>query len=96
MLEIIAERKIAEHLKICAVARCFAHTLDIRRAYAFLACDDPFCGRGLKPQKIALHRRHSRVDEQQRVVVLRHERITRQPHMTLTLKKGQEFFSYIV
>ena len=38
VLKVIAETEIAQHLKICAVARGFANSFNIRRADAFLAC----------------------------------------------------------
>ena len=96
VLEIIAEREVAEHFKIGAVARCFAHALDIGRADAFLAGGHPLAGRRDLPGEIFFHRRHAGIDEQEAVIVLRDEREARQAKVPLGFKKAQVFFAKFV
>ena len=95
-LEIIAEGEVAEHLKIGAVARRDADTLDIRRADALLACCHAFSRRRNLAGKVLLHRSHTGVDQKEAVVVLRDQREARQTKMSLGLKEREIFFSELI
>ena len=54
VFEIIAERKISEHFKICAVARGFSHAFNIGRSDTFLARCNPFSRRSFLSREIRL------------------------------------------
>ena len=90
VLEVVAEGEVAEHLEVGAVARGLAYILDITGADALLAGADAAAGRGLLAGEVGLHRRHARVYEQQRGVVLRYERKARQPQVPLRFKKREK------
>ena len=63
------QREIPQHLKEGTVPGCNAHPLNIRCTDAFLAsCDTPVGRRDLTG-KIFFQRRHTRVDQQQAVVI---------------------------
>ena len=96
VFEIIAERKVAQHLKIGAVARRDTHALDIGRADAFLAGRHAAARRRQLAGKILFQRRHAGVDEQQAFVVLRHQRKARQPQMPFAFKEFQILFADLV
>ena len=96
VLEIIAERKVAQHFKIGAVARGMAHVVDVARADALLAGADTPARRLLLPLEPGLHRRHAGVDQQNGFVVLRNQRETRQTKMILCLKEAQKHFSQLI
>ena len=95
-LEIIAEGEIAQHLKKGAVARGFAHILDIRRAHALLTGGHAAARRGDLSGKILLHWRHARIDEQKALIPLRDERKAWQPQMPLALKKAEILLPQVV
>ena len=94
--KIIAKGKIAQHLKIGAMARSFPHPVDIGRADAFLAGGHPLAGRGYLAGKVFFHGRHACIDQQQGVVVLRDERKALEPQMPFALEKAQVFFTQVV
>ena len=83
LLEVIAEREVAEHLKEGAVARGDTDPLDIGGTDALLAGSHPLAGRGKLACEVLLERRHARIDEQEALIPLRHEREARKPQMTL-------------
>ena len=89
MLEVVAEREVAQHLKEGAVAGGLADILDIAGADALLAGGDAASRRDLLTRKIRLQRRHARVDQQQAVVVVRHQAEALHDKMTLALKEIQ-------
>ena len=95
-LKVIAEREVAQHLKIGAVARGLADVVDIARADALLAGADARARRHLLAGKERLHRRHAGVDEQNRFVVLRNQRKAGQAQMSLALKKAQVHLAQFV
>ena len=93
LLEVVAEREVAQHLKVGAVARGLADVLDVAGTNALLAGRDAVTRRLLFPSEVRLHRRHAGVDEQQRLVALRDQRKARQTQMSLGLHKGEKFFT---
>ena len=54
MLEVIAERKVAQHLEKGQMPCGLAHVLDIAGAHALLAGGHPAPGRYLLPREIGL------------------------------------------
>ncbi len=96
VLEIIAERKIAQHLEKGAVPVGDTHPVDIRRADAFLTGGHPLARRGHLPGEIFLHGRHAGIDQQKAVVSLRDQGEARQPQMALGFKKRQIFLADFV
>ena len=88
MLEVVAEREVAEHFKICAVTRSLSDVLDIGRANALLAGRHAVARRFFDTLKILLQRRHARVDKQYRVIVRgRYQRKAVCAQMPLALKE---------
>ena len=77
-LEIIAERKIAQHFKECVVPRSIAHIVEIimlaTSSYAFLARHGTRNSAGFKAGKVVLKRNHPRIDEHQCRVIIRDQR----------------------
>ena len=96
LLEIVAEGEVAQHLKIGAVPGRLADVFDVARADALLTGRHAAAGRLFLALEPRLHRRHAGVDEQDRLVILRHERKTRQPQMTFRLEELQEHFPQLV
>ena len=95
-LEIVAKGEIAQHLKIGAMAGILAHTVDVQRANALLAIGHPGGRRCQLAGKVVLQRRHARVDQQQGVVVLRHQRIALDAQMPFAFKETQKAFPNFV
>lgn len=90
MLEIIAEREVAEHFKISAVPRSMTHVFDIGGSNALLAGRYAVTRRLFNALKVFLERRHARVYQQNRVVVRgRHKREAGQSEVPLALKKAK-------
>ncbi len=87
VFKVIAEREVAQHLKIGTVARRLAHALDIGGTNALLAGGHALVGRCLLPQKVFFERRHAGVDEQQALVVAGHKGRAGQTGVVLALKK---------
>ena len=96
LFEVIAKGEVAQHFKERAVARGFAHVFDITRADALLAGRHAMARRLLLAGKIRLHRRHARIDQQKRRVVLRDERKARQAEMSLGLEKFQVHLAQLI
>ena len=95
-LEIVAEREVAEHFKVRAVARGVADVLDVAGADALLAGGHAVARGLLLAGEERLHRRHTGVDEQQRRVVLRDQGKAGQAQMAFCLKKVQEHFPQLI
>ena len=78
LLEIVAEREIAEHLEESVVPRGVAHIVEIivlaPGPHAFLRGGRRLVGARLQAGKHILERHHARIDEHQRRVVVRHQR----------------------
>ena len=95
-LEIVAEREVAEHFKVRAVARGVADVLDVAGADALLAGGHAVARGLLLAGEERFHRRHTGVDEQQRRVVLRDQGKAGQAQMAFCLKKVQEHFPQLI
>ena len=96
IFEIISKRKIPQHFKKSTVACSLSHILDIPCTDTFLAGGHPSPGRNLLTGKIWLQRRHSRIDEQQTLIVVRHQGKALHGKMPFTLKELQKHFSQLV
>ncbi len=96
VLEIIAERKVAEHFKKSAMAVGYANVVDIASAYTFLACCHALARRRHFTCEIFFHRRHSRINQQKAVVIFRDKRKARQPHMAFRFEKRKVFFPQLI
>ena len=90
LLEVIAEREIAEHLKIRLMTGRPADVLDIARADAALARRDARTRRLHLAGEKRLERRHAGADHQQRRIVLGNQRSARKAQMTRFLFKKIE------
>ena len=90
--EIVAEREVAEHFKIGAVARSFADVFNIGRANALLAGRHALSRRRNFAGEIFFHGRHTGVNQQKTFVVLGNQRKAGQPQMPLAFKKLQIHF----
>ncbi len=71
LLEVVAEREVAEHLEERAVPGGLADLVDVERADALLHAHRPLPGSGLGTGEVRLERHHAGVDEQQRRVVVK-------------------------
>ena len=71
-LKIIPEREVSEHLKECAVTCGMSDIVNIARTDTLLACRDPFSRRNFSSGKVRLKRRHTCIDEQDGIVVVRY------------------------
>ena len=96
MLEIISEGEISQHLKESAVPVGLSDILDIARADALLTGGHSPSGRDLLPGKIGFQGSHARIDQQQAVVVVRHQGKALHHQMPLALKKVQEHLPQFV
>jgi hypothetical protein len=77
VLEVVAEREVAEHLEECVVARGVADIVEVvvlaAGPHAFLRGRRPIVGAPLHPGEDVLELYHAGVREHQRRIVLRHE-----------------------
>jgi len=73
-LEIVPDRKIAQHLEKRMVPPGFPHVFDVVGADAFLHVGDARVVRFDAPVEIRLQRRHAGVDPEQRRIVAGHQR----------------------
>ena len=96
LFEVIAEREVAEHFKVRAVARGVADVFNVAGADALLAGGHAVARRLLLAGEERLHRRHAGVDEQQRRIVLRDQGKAGQAQMAFCLKKVQEHFPQLI
>ena len=95
-LEVVAEREIAQHLEIGAVAGGVADVLNVAGADALLAGTDAVAGGLLLAGEPGLHGGHAGVDEQQAGVVLGDEGETAKAQMALALKELEKQFPQLV
>ena len=73
-LKIISKGEVSKHLKKRTVPRCLPHVLNIPCADALLAGGNPPLRGNLLSSKIRLQRRHPRINQQQTLIVMRHQR----------------------
>ena len=92
-LKIISKREISQHLKEGTVTCGFTDVLDIAGTDTLLTGGDSASWRNLLSCKIWLQRRHTGIDDQQAVVIMRYQRKTLHCQMILALKKLQEHLS---
>ena len=95
-LEVVAEGKVAQHLKISAVAGGLADVLNVGSADALLTGGDTTARRLLLPGEPGLHGAHAGVDKKKRRVVLRDQREAGKTQMAFTLKKAQVHFTQLI
>ena len=93
VLKVIAEREVAEHLKIRSVTRGFADIFYIGRSYTLLASCYALTRRRFLARKPLFHGSHTGVYKQKALIVLRYERKARQSQMALAFEKAEVFFS---
>ncbi len=91
LLEVVAEREVAEHLEEGQVAGRDAHVLDVHRAEDLLARGQPRVRRRLLAEEVGLERLHPGRGEQHGGIVDRwHERPRRHASMVALLEEGEE------
>ena len=96
ILEIIAEGEVTQHLEEGTVTRGQTDAVKVGGTDAFLAGGDAVAGRLNLSGEEFLQGCHTRVDEQQRFVALRHQREGGQTKMPFAFKKGEIFLSKII
>src|SRR5262249_41392173 len=97
LLEVVADREVAEHLEEGEVPRGVADVLDVDRAEALLAGGQPVVRRLLDPEEVRLERVHARGREQHRRIERRgHERTARQAPVVALLEEAQEQLADLV
>ena len=97
LLEVVADREVAEHLEERQVARGVADVVDVRRAEALLHGRQAWMGRLLLAAEVRHERVHpGRRQQDRRVVGGRHERRRRQPLVVATLEEAQERLADVV
>ena len=97
LLEVVADREVAEHLEEREVARGVADVLDVGRAEALLAARQPVVRRLLDAREVGLERVHARGREQDRRIERRRdERGRRQAPVAARLEERQEGLADLV
>ena len=96
VFEVITEGEVAQHFEECAVTCCFPYVVDIACTDTFLACGHSFAGGDFLTCEVCLHRSHTRVDQQQAVIVLGHQREGFQTQVVFCFKEFQKLFSDFV
>ena len=87
MLEVIAEREVAEHFKICSVSCGNSDALNVRCADALLAGGHTPARRSELPSEVFFERRHACVDEEQTLVALRNKGEAVRSEVSLAFKE---------
>ena len=87
-LEIVAEGKVSQHLKVGTVAVIMSYAVDIRCADTLLAGGHTVIWRCFQSQEVFFQRRHAGVNQQKALVILWHQRGAWQPGVTLAFKEG--------
>jgi hypothetical protein len=91
LLEVVAEREVAQHLEEGEVAGGVAHLVDVGRAKALLAGGEAPVRRLLLTQEVRLERLHARGREQDRWVEGRgDQRCRRHTQVVALLEEGKE------
>lgn len=87
LLEIIAKGKIAKHFKICTMSSSLSDILEVTGTNTLLTgCYSP-SRRNLLPRKPWLHRCHTGIDDQKRVIIVRNQRKAVESQTSLLFKK---------
>ena len=97
LLEVVADREVAEHLEEREVPGGVADVVDVRRAKALLDRRQPRVRRLLLPAEVRHERMHARRRQQHRRVIRgRHERRRGQPLVVVALEVAQERLADLV
>ena len=96
LFKIITEGEIPKHFEICPVPGSLPDIFNIRRADALLAGGHSMSRRLLFTSKPSLHRRHARIDQEKRRIVLGNQGKAGQTKMSFCLKKAQVFFTQFI
>ncbi|CAB4864756.1 unannotated protein [freshwater metagenome] len=97
LLEVAADREVAEHLEEGEMTRGIADVLDVGGAEALLAAGQQLRGRLFDPEEVPLERVHTRRGEQHRLVEgRRNERCGGPPEVTGVLEKLQKSLADLV
>src|SRR5918998_1483499 len=97
LLEVVADREVAEHLEEGEVAGGRPHLVDVGRAEALLAGGQTVMGRLLASLEVGLERMHARGGEQHRRVVLGgNQRGGGQAPVVAPLPEGEEALADLV
>ena len=96
LFEVIAERKVAEHLKKRVVIRRHSNVRDVSRPQAHLAGGRAREVDRTNPQKLILELIHPRRREEHRLVVTWNEHIARPADAAFGLEKGEILFAEFV
>lgn len=94
--EIIAEREISEHFKICTVASRFSNAFNIGSSDTFLASCNSFIRRNSLSEEIFLQRSHSRIYQEKAFIPLWNKRCACHSCMILAFKERKIFFTKLV
>ena len=96
LLEVVADREVAEHLEEREVPVGAADVVDVDGAEALLRGRQPLGRRRLLPEEVRLERMHARADQQRRGIVARHERRRGQPLVAPLGEVGEEALADLV
>jgi hypothetical protein len=96
LLEVVADREVAQHLEEREVPVGAADVVDVDRAKALLAGRQTVGRRLLGAEEVGLERVHARADQQRRRIVARHERRRGQALMPAVGEVGQEALADLV
>ena len=96
VFEVVTEGEVTQHFEECAVTSCFTYVVDIACTDTFLASCYSFAGGDFLTCEVCLHGSHTRVDQQQAVVILGHQREGFQTQMVFCFEEFQKLFSDFV
>ena len=96
LLEVVADREVAEHLEEREVPVGAADVVDVDRAEALLRGRQPRRRRLLGAEEVGLERMHARADQQRGRIVARDERRRRQPLVPALGEVGEEALADLV
>ena len=89
VLEVITKREVTQHLKESTVTGGLTHVLDIAGTDTLLAGSHAGTRRNLCAGEIGLQGSHTCIDQQQALIVVRHQREAGQTQMLLAFKERQ-------
>ena len=73
LFKIVTEREVTEHFKKCSVTVSLTNLLNIGSTNTFLASCNTISRRCNFTCKILFHRRHTRIDKKQAVIIIRNK-----------------------